>query len=395
MKMDKESINIALQEIINSNTFNKSETFKQLLSYLTNATLEKKVIKEYTIAQEVFNKDSNWGVRVYMHNLRKKLAEYYKYEGAKSTYIFSIPKGQYYIDFENRKNANNRRRKIFITPVRIAILGTIFICIISFIVYFQSINKIEKSIIWSEFMNTEEPILIVIGDHYFYGSNAVTGGGMGVMRDFNINSESEFNAMLLKKPALKDSIYKINYSYTSKQGLQSLFSIIPYLKNNKNLSLKLSSELNFDDIKQNNIIYFGKFHTLKILGELVYGKYFDFDKKYVLHYKLNDIFYDEYLLIDNFEKIDYPVVLKFRTPNQKNILMFISNDDPGEIAVLNYFLDYKNIKFIENKLQLTNKDNTFTTLFKVNSLVRTDMSIEFITGTKLKEGLIKTKIKQN
>jgi hypothetical protein len=102
--MNKELIYAELERITNSPTFTKSEISKQLLIYLTNATLTGETIKEFTIANEVFNKDSDTGVRTYICNLRKKLEEFYGKEGNNTVLIFSIPKGQYYLKFDFRQN---------------------------------------------------------------------------------------------------------------------------------------------------------------------------------------------------------------------------------------------------------------------------------------------------
>jgi len=67
--------------------FQDREIYKTLLEYLVDASLREITPKEVTIAHDVFKKSRGFNaaedttVRVHMHNLRKKLDEYYQDEG--------------------------------------------------------------------------------------------------------------------------------------------------------------------------------------------------------------------------------------------------------------------------------------------------------------------------
>lgn len=386
--MEFQEIDNALNEILNSNTFLKSEHSKQLLKYLTRATLEKQIIKEYTIANEIFNKESDSGVRAYVLNLRRKLDEYYEKEGADSDLILTIPKGQYYIKFIKREKRVDKSVKVTLSRILKSkyfyiITGCIVVSLIVLIFLYQRHFKIENSLVWNGILNSKEPVLLVMGDNYFYGSKVLT-GGRGVMRDFFINSDAEFDSVLLSNPGLKDSAYKINWSYMTKQVGFFLFEILPYFKTTNN-RLTVSSEITYDEIRQNNILYFGKYNTIGILKNFVNNYYNITRNPAEISFYLEDTVIKRSLFIDNFRKEDYTIVLKFKTPYQKIIMFFLSADDPGNNATLNYFLKYKNLEVFESTLKLSRKENFFSAFFKVNAFNRTDFSIEFISGEKLKK----------
>jgi hypothetical protein len=386
----EQEINRALKAIIASDTFSKSVHSKQLLEYFVKATLDKRDIKEYTIAQEIFKKESDTGVRAYIHNLRKKLVEYYATEGINSEYILTIPKGQYHVQIHKKNQGNDYSvKKYFRTTLRlkyfIVAIGFAFFTLVIFFLLNNWNKKIENTFIWGDVIDSQSPLLIVVGDHYFYSAK-VSSGRIGVMRDFYINSEEEMNEIVFKNKAIgqEDSISKLNYSYITKQGLMSIFKLRSYLKNTQNVQLVLSSELTFDQIKNNNILYLGKYYSLGVLKSLVDNKYFHGDRKLeeLIYFKKDSIIRNK-LIMNPVYKEDFPLVLKFKTPYNKTVMMFVGADDPAISATLDYFLELKNISMLEKKFQLSSKENSFSTLFKVEGLGRTDYSIKFITGEKI------------
>jgi hypothetical protein len=89
--------------VLASRAFRQSRGLAKLLRYLcTKATLEgAEPITEYTIAVDVLGKPQDFkeskdaSVRVEVHRLRKRLAEYYEREGAGDPIRVVIPTGQY------------------------------------------------------------------------------------------------------------------------------------------------------------------------------------------------------------------------------------------------------------------------------------------------------------
>jgi hypothetical protein len=100
-----------LQAVLASQLFVRSPTLAHLLSYLCEKKLagETGQIKEYSIALDVFDRrdsfdqDTDSIVRVQANRLRKRLAEYYRGEGATHALRIAIPIGQYVPSFERVK----------------------------------------------------------------------------------------------------------------------------------------------------------------------------------------------------------------------------------------------------------------------------------------------------
>ena len=132
--MDNILINKYLQKIITSRHFNKSKVSCELLEYLVHASIENKNPKEYTIGIELFGRkyedkakqDSN--IRVYIHNMRKKLQNYYEDEGSKDAVIFVVERGKYKILFKTRREYDAGKPRTFFYPFVISfVLLVIFI----------------------------------------------------------------------------------------------------------------------------------------------------------------------------------------------------------------------------------------------------------------------------
>ncbi|KQV34587.1 MULTISPECIES: hypothetical protein [unclassified Rhizobium] len=103
----------ALQRVLASNTFSRSERLRAFLSYVVETELENggAQLKGYTIAIDVFGRpaafdaDGDPLVRVHAGKLRKLLDAYYETEGADEEWRIVIPKGSYVPEYHRRQPA--------------------------------------------------------------------------------------------------------------------------------------------------------------------------------------------------------------------------------------------------------------------------------------------------
>lgn len=102
----------ALDAVLRSRTFAKNPRLSALLEYVCSRCYrgEGEVIKEYNIATDVFGRPPTFDqsqdaiVRVEMHRLRKKLAEFYAAEGHAESIQIVIQSGHYMPEFIVREN---------------------------------------------------------------------------------------------------------------------------------------------------------------------------------------------------------------------------------------------------------------------------------------------------
>lgn len=104
MKLDKEQKLEQLEKVLHSRTLQNSESLKAFLRFVVEKTVDNEdvLLKEYTIATEVFGRNSEYDpridsvVRVQAGRLRTKLHEYYTTEGKGDQIVIDLPKGHYH-----------------------------------------------------------------------------------------------------------------------------------------------------------------------------------------------------------------------------------------------------------------------------------------------------------
>ena len=279
--INKEKI---LKKVLQSSEFKESNRYKELLKYLVDASQKDGQIKETTIAADLFSKDSNFDphedptIRVYISNLRKKLEHYYLTEGKEDSVRIEIPKGHYnvtfsYIDSKKSKFHINYKNFCFF----LLLPGIFILLVIVFIQKNQLNTKPKENIfseqhpVWGEFLQKNDaPTLLVFGDYFFLYENRKGENGGYFVRDPQINSPEEFKQLLKKNPSLIEKFVECNFTYLAPSSAESMVYILPILLQASNkVLIKLSSELTWEDVKSNNIIFIGTFKTLYELNQLI------------------------------------------------------------------------------------------------------------------------------
>ena len=104
MELGREQKIALLEKVLQSRTLQNSESLKAFLRFVVEKTVEDEgaLLKEYTIATEVFGRNSDYDpridsvVRVQAGRLRTKLQEYYTTEGKGDPVVIDLPKGHYH-----------------------------------------------------------------------------------------------------------------------------------------------------------------------------------------------------------------------------------------------------------------------------------------------------------
>jgi hypothetical protein len=104
MELGKEQKLEQLEKVLQSHTLQNSESLKAFLRFVVEKTVDDEdvLLKEYTIATEVFGRNDDYDpridsvVRVQAGRLRTKLHEYYTTEGKSDQIVIDLPKGHYH-----------------------------------------------------------------------------------------------------------------------------------------------------------------------------------------------------------------------------------------------------------------------------------------------------------
>ncbi len=403
-----------LDKIINSRTITQSE--QELLEYLFTATINKTEIKEASIAIDVFKRNIKFNsaddpiVRVRIYNIRKKLYTYYLTEGKDDKIRLSIPKGRYELIFES-VNAKSTPKKAFSRNRHpIIYLVIIFLLLFSNVYFWQQgkgsedpfhtpSNANHSHPVWEFFLQSEKPTLIVLGDRFTFFLYPPTLNRKLIVRDGKVNSISDLNQLIkLDSELFRNSAHskvtllgdrEVKWAWNI---LPSLLPLIPH-----KLSIKAASEVTWDDIRENNIIFLGSLKTLYKLEtfleplDIQYSFYphilaitdvvGDTIQSFTAYYNPDNSFGDKVLaekddlLPDrkNYNK-DYALVALTPGPNENAVLIFTGFYTIAIDVATKYFVSPYSSN-IENTVDITQAGHqNFEMIFEVGGF--RDIAIE-------------------
>ncbi len=387
--MDKASkVKTYLKKILQSQEFVNAHIYQKILQYLVEASLAGKSPKEVTIAYDVFCMDSKQDlsndtkVRVYIHNIRKKLDSYYVHEGKSDEIQFEIPKGSYKVKFIDKSQSGKLLNRDFLLYTIIAILIISVLLNIYFIQSDRSKISIENSIaknnpVWSDYFNSKLPTLIVFGDYYLYRDTQFSGISRYI-RDFRINSPVDLEQFIFENDEYKDDILITKHTLLGKLAPWSLLDLTTiFTPFDKEIELKLSSQLQWDDIGKYNIIFIGTFKTVGILSEFIKKSHVTYQIQPNLlffHPENADTSYSYHAtssIPGRPYETDYAVIMKIPGPKDNVITMCASTRDIGCLAIVNFLSDPQFLDpFIDEHIKKTSRVKYFEAVFEVHGFER-------------------------
>lgn len=401
--IDNETKKSILAKILQSEEFKTSKICSKLLTYLVEASISNKELKEYTIASEVFCKNSDFNynedpiVRVSIHNLRIKLHQYYQREGKQAKIRIDIPKGHYEVQFINQTKDKIIGMLVNSKTVLYFIVGILFSMLI--FTLFQNLSlrqqihrdyKLNKNnAIWSNILSSSHPKLIVLGDHFFFVDSLRDQNEKIIIRIETINSDAEFEKY--KSLSSKINLHKLRYPLFAMNSIWPLPEIVNILDaSGIRFSMKYASIVNSIDLKTYDIIFIGSFPTLALLNQAFKNSKFRYELKPINKLMVSSAIEDSSITYirkgtPDSEHTDYCLVRKLPGPNNNTIFMFISFHATGTAGAVNYMTNKKTLEELENILsdKFVNVPPYFDIIFKSTGYARVVFSteIEFVNKT--------------
>jgi hypothetical protein len=397
VQLPKEKKIEILNNLLNSNDL-KSEKFSKLLKYLVKAEINGDEIKEAIIAIDCFDRDSSFdptidsSIRVYLSNLRKKIEHYYLTDGKDDQIQITIPKGSYQIEYvDNLVKSIVKKNSFYKNAFYISLLILITLLVAILISHFSSpalSSEIipSKDAIWNDILTSEKKTLIVLGDYYFF-SMPFSKGRQSYIRDIEINSSSDLKDFIAANPLFKNKISQTYHTYLEESYPWCLSQIIPsFIHFNTKYEIKLSSEIQLNELQKYNIIYIGPYKCLYILKDITENLNF----KYSLHQGSSSLEFREILTDSIYSyrwktnpqtnaKNDYSIILKVAGPNDNTFIFFISENDFGNASSVKYFTNPEKLAQFEKEID----SDYFEAVFEVTGIVRTDFTIKLLHINKL------------
>jgi len=262
----------------------------RLFNFLVECTAAGSAPKEAVIAADVFGKTTAFDVsqdsivRVYIHNLRRKLDQYYSAAGKAEPVRLVLPKGEYRLAVARLElppavqNSGARHGSSRGSRVGIALALATLVCIVLGGVAYvygprSPMQVVRGSAAWVRLLQNDKPIVVVIGDYYIFGDTEQTTDVKRLIREFSINSKDDLDQFLQQHPDQADHFMDVGLGYLPTSSAFALADIMPVLASGEKgrVRVVLMSALNPSDIKSANIVYVGLMSGLGALQKLVFA----------------------------------------------------------------------------------------------------------------------------
>lgn len=268
-----------VDRILHSGEFTGSEVLRNLLSFLTEHSIDRpgEAVKEYELAVTVLGKAEGFdprldsAVRVHAARLRSKLAEYYMADGADDPVLIEVPKGSYHVAWRYRAGEPLPQPKVLPEPpprsgspasrrqwFAAGFVAAAVLSLVALVIWTSARTKLAPITedFWQPFLKSPQAPLIVFSNHRFVGSSA-TG-----LRSFRDGVDS---------PADSNDTYSGTGTVMAVAELSKLFSLA-----GRPPRLKRAELLTWDEANDADVVFVGAPEANSRLGELAPLHHFKF-----------------------------------------------------------------------------------------------------------------------
>jgi len=393
-----------LEKVLSSSEFSTSKIHASYLSYLYEGSRHGEHLKETKIAIEFFGKDASFNpaedtvVRVHTYTLRKKLENYYLNEGRDDKYRFVIPKGHYLVTLVPVESPPHRllyllRKKYSVLicgalACLLIVVGIRYLVLQRQLARYQVVEKTDP--IWADFLHPRLPVLLVLGDHFFFDEYSPKYGASLTIRYGKINSAEDLEALAKRFP---DQVIKPTeepyFPYHSIWSLPPILSIL-YSVHQKPI-LRKASALSPQNLNENNIIYLGSIKTLYALKHTIKESHFDYSiLPHQIVYTPSDSSARQVYqtsLHSAGQNEDLVLVLKLPGPVDNAILLIASYHSLGAPEIANHLTYAPTRAAVEEKFINKYKmmPRYFEILFRVTGIDKTAYRTDILVFNKIEK----------
>jgi hypothetical protein len=380
-----------------------------LFDFLLQRSLEGRVPKEIEIAQEVFDKTTDFdmmldaSVRVYIHRLRRKLGEHYGRALAGSDRV-SIPLGEYRMVLATAGSEDEAPEQVEATkraPAEVRFTSRVWVIVAAFAMinafaWFLFAGRPPtdagaiSSALWVPLAENRRPTLIVLGDYYIFGEAADGIVVSRLVRDFSINSREDLDQHLMLNPDKVGRYVDVNLHYlptSSGRALRSLLPVVNAAAGNSVMrpGVESMSDVKPEFFKEANIVYVGFLSGLGALQDPLLrasgfeiGDNFDelIDKASGRRFKS-----DWGVVADGkVPQRDYGYIASLRGPTGNRILIIAGTRDPAVVQMAEVAADRKQLEAIDIK----DNGGAFEALFEVRTLGNLNLGSSLILARPMR-----------
>ena len=281
--------------IIDSGVLGRSRFYKALLEYLVARAEAGHVPKEVEIAAEVFRRGDEFDpsqdsmVRVYVHNLRQKLHQYYQsaepLDG--DARRLAIPKGEYRVVLADQDPDTGRvlveaHKRARLDPMRVlrsaalVLVGLLGGLLMARLTggqgpQIENFEAVASSLYWSDILDDDRPVVVVSGDYYIFAERGPDGAVARLVREFAVNSRQDLDELMLADTDAARRYLDLDLTYLPSSTGAALREVLRVLySSGKAVDVTTMSALSAMDIRDSHVIYVGYLSGLDKLIDFVF-----------------------------------------------------------------------------------------------------------------------------
>jgi hypothetical protein len=399
--------------IVRSGALGRSRSYARLLEFLVECAHSGRTPKELEIAIEVFGRGADFDpsqdsmVRVYAHNLRQKLDHYYATTGRNEPRRLVLARGEYRISLSEADEpvdaAEAEAPVAAVSPPavapepprpmlsrwRLAFAGAALLVLgvgLGAAIVIESepapppAAAVAKSALWSDMLDDELPILVVVGDYYIYGELDEHGDVARLVRDFNVGSSAELDELMKNDTTLMARYMDLDLTYLPTGSAFALLDLLKVLyTSTKSVRVVSMSEMNEADLKSSHVIYVGYISALDKLEDFVFASSaltigYTYDE--LRNMDTGELYTSEAGFPDiNHNYRDYAFISTFPGPGGNQLMIVSGTRDAGLMQAAHALADPMFVKSMEQQRPDTGKNQppSFEMLYEVTGYGRTNL----------------------
>ncbi len=216
-------------------------------------------------------------VRVYVHRLRKKLDDHYAANPVREGQAqLDLPAGVYALRLVEQPEPAGLPD----VPAKPALgsLGLLSMLLAAIIAAFAAGYFLDRSnspatnAIWDQLLESERPVLVVLGDYYLFGEiNPIYPEQGRLIRDFQVNSPEDLLRMQEADPDRYANAEDVGLNYLPFQSAYALQSVVPLLAaTDRPVEIIAASELTSDQLNTHDVVYLGLLSGMGLLEDITF-----------------------------------------------------------------------------------------------------------------------------
>ena len=258
-----------------SGVLGRTGRLRELFDFLARRGHAAEPATQADIAHEVFGQldasADDATARVYVHRLRKRLAEFYAREGAEAGRLV-LPAGSYELVLERATEAPTRdvASRSWLLPV--LVLAALLVAFVLGRLIGAPTGAATANAIWQPFLESERPIMVAVGDYYIFGEIDPFDPGRGrLIRDFAIDSPTDLARAQESEPERYERAEDMGLNYLPFSAAYALRSIMPVLaRHPKPVEIVAASEVTSQTLRDHNVVYIGLVSGMDLLEDVTF-----------------------------------------------------------------------------------------------------------------------------